>query len=47
MLAVDKQGMVLERMKEVRGDEVDVGVQYVLRTDQVSSAISNDVGVQI
>jgi len=26
MLAVCKQGMVLERKKEVRGDEVDVGV---------------------
>ena len=26
MLAVGKQGMVLERKKEVRGDEVDVGV---------------------
>ena len=26
MLAVGRQGMVLERKKEVRGDEVDVGV---------------------
>jgi len=38
--------MVLERKKEVKGDEVDVGVNICV-AHRPSSAIGNDVGVQI
>jgi len=46
MLAVGKQGMVLER-KKLEVMKLRLASIYVLRTDQVSSAIGNDVGFQI